>query len=133
MRDMPGRSTVLTWLIEHPEFAARYELARRAQGDTLAEMIMDAINDITPWNANAQRVRIDALKWLASKRNALRYGDKVEIGMQAPSPTPTSYESKLDGYRRVAFAMRLGVEMVKQQQQRREPLLLEAHAESVKE
>lgn len=74
---MPARSTVFLWLRKHKSFSDQYARAREDQAEALADDVMDtALNkDLEP---NDRRVRVDALKWLASKRKPKVYGDKVQ-------------------------------------------------------
>ena len=74
---MPHISTVYDWLDSHPEFSESYARARSRQADTLASKVLDeAMNS---HDAQIGRLRIDALKWTASKLAPKKYGDKVEI------------------------------------------------------
>lgn len=75
--DMPGASTVYSWLREHPEFQEAYVQAREVQADVLADEIIE-IADTEP-DPNRARVMIDARKWLASKLRPKKYGDRVEL------------------------------------------------------
>ena len=75
--DMPHISTVYDWQDAFPEFAENYARARARQADTLASKVLDeAMNS---HDAQIGRLRIDALKWTASKLAPKKYGDKVEI------------------------------------------------------
>jgi hypothetical protein len=76
--DMPGRRTILTWLDTNEDFQRQYARARELQADTMAEMILDEAKSVTNETAQAARVKIDALKWRASKLLPKRYGDRVE-------------------------------------------------------
>jgi hypothetical protein len=75
--DMPDISTVYDWQDTHTDFAENYARARQRQADTFAAMVMtEAFNS---HDAQIGRLRIDALKWTASKLAPKKYGDKVEI------------------------------------------------------
>jgi hypothetical protein len=58
------------------EFQARYARARDEQGHAYADGVIDVSVDssIPP---DEKRVRIDALKWAAAKRQPKVYGDKI--------------------------------------------------------
>ena len=75
--DMPGASTVYSWLREHPEFQEAYARAREIQADVLADEIVE-IADTEP-DAQVARNRIDARKWLASKLRPKKYGDHLKL------------------------------------------------------
>lgn len=103
---MPVCSTVFLWLQKHAEFSEQYARAREAQADSLADEILeisdDARNDWMQrnhgeddpgWLANGEhiqrsRLRVDSRKWLASKLQAKKYGDKVETTHQGPGGGP---------------------------------------------
>jgi hypothetical protein len=75
--DMPDISTVYDWQDSHTEFSESYARARQRQADTFASMVMtEAFNS---HDAQIGRLRIDALKWTASKLAPKKYGDKVEV------------------------------------------------------
>ena len=75
--DMPHISTIYDWQDSFPEFAEKYARARNRQADTLASRVLDeAMNS---HDAQIGRLRMDALKWTASKLAPKKYGDKVEI------------------------------------------------------
>jgi hypothetical protein len=58
-------------------FSEQYAQARQKQADSYADMILDeAFNS---HDAQIGRLRVDALKWVASKLAPKRYGDKVEV------------------------------------------------------
>jgi len=70
-------STVIMWTIQNKTFFEQYTQARLKQADAYADMILDeAFNS---HDAQIGRLRVDALKWVASKLAPKRYGDKVEV------------------------------------------------------
>lgn len=75
--DMPGISTVYDWQDSHPEFSESYARARARQADTLASKVLDEA--MSSHDAQIGRLRIDALKWTASKLAPKKYGEKVEV------------------------------------------------------
>jgi hypothetical protein len=88
---MPNRSTVLRWLDENEDFAAKYARARELQGDYMDDLILEAAAETDSENAPAQRVRIDAYKWRASKLKPKRYGDKTLVGSDPDNPLPAGF------------------------------------------
>lgn len=87
LRDIEGlddgvaRNTVLDWL-RHPaleEFRAKYARARIVQADAMDEKILFVADNCTFETAPADRVKIDAYKWRASKLNPKKYGDKLDL------------------------------------------------------
>lgn len=75
---MPDRNTVRRWLSQQPEFRVQYAHAREEQADVYAERIIEEAETAT--DASIGRLRMDALKWAASKLAPKRYGDKLAIG-----------------------------------------------------
>ncbi|WP_456746487.1 terminase small subunit-like protein [Bradyrhizobium sp. USDA 4354] len=95
--NMPGRVTVYRWLASKPEFRKRFAEAREALMDFYAEQILsiafDESGDVildqgkdgkTSAVANhakvqRDRLKVDSLKWTASRLFPKRYGDKMEL------------------------------------------------------
>lgn len=72
-----SHSTVIEWTMNNKSFSDQYAQARLKQADAYADMILDeAFNS---HDAQIGRLRVDALKWVASKLAPKRYGDKVEV------------------------------------------------------
>ena len=76
---MPNRSTVLRWLGAHDDFAAKYARAREAQADLMDDLILTVADACTSETAQADRVKIAAYQWRASKLAPKKYGDKLEL------------------------------------------------------
>jgi hypothetical protein len=79
--DMPRISTVYDWIDKMPELSDKYARARQRQADTLASMVMTEAFNAN--DAQIGRLRIDALKWTASKLAPKKYGDKIEVETQS--------------------------------------------------
>ncbi|MCB1471119.1 MAG: hypothetical protein KDK08_29030 [Rhizobiaceae bacterium] len=77
-KGMPNRATVLRWLEGRPDFATRYAHAREAQADYMDDLILDVANASTAETAAADRVKIGAYQWRASKLKPKKYGDGQE-------------------------------------------------------
>lgn len=93
--DMPAASTVFKWLRDFPEFSEQYARAKEAQADALFDEILDIADDGTndwmlsrgddeneAWRVNGEHIqrsklRLDARKWMASKLQPKKYGDKI--------------------------------------------------------
>ncbi len=75
---MPDRGTVIRWMDQEPDFAAKYARAREVQADAMDDLILETAEKTTPENAAANRVKIDAYKWRAAKLKPKVYGDKVQ-------------------------------------------------------
>jgi hypothetical protein len=74
---MPSIGSVYNWQDENLDFLESYARARSRKADTLADMVLtEAFNS---HDAQIGRLRIDALKWTASKLAPKKYGDKIEV------------------------------------------------------
>ena len=93
---MPHQATVFRWLQAHEAFRERYTRAREAQADALFDELLtiadDGRNDwmaihgddgeVVGYKENGEALRrsalrIDARKWMASKLQPKKYGDKI--------------------------------------------------------
>ena len=109
--NMPGTTTVFRWLAAHSEFRDQYARAKAESADAMAEdmlAIADEIEDKIIGNdrsdgarVQAQKVRVDTRKWLASKLQPKKYGDRLEVvppGGEALTPEAEAIMSRvLDG------------------------------------
>ncbi|SEG61156.1 hypothetical protein SAMN04488115_107313 [Bosea lathyri] len=104
--DMPAKSMVFRWLVSNEAFRDQYAIAREAQADALFDEILD-IADTTEEGTKSKsgpngietttgdmiehrRLRVDARKWMASKLQPKKYGDKTQLehsGAVALTPT----------------------------------------------
>ena len=74
---MPSLTSVYSWMDAEPEaFGRPYARAREMLGDHAANGIERIVRETTGENANANRVKLTALQWLASRYNPRLYGDK---------------------------------------------------------
>lgn len=77
--DMPNRRTVLRWMEADDAFATKCARARTMQADLMDDKVIDLIDNITPETAAADRVKLAALQWRASKLAPKKYGDKLAL------------------------------------------------------
>lgn len=70
--------TILKWIGETDEFAQQYARARDSASDIFETDIIETAQAVSPETAAADRVKIDALKWVAGRRAPKRYGDRVQ-------------------------------------------------------
>ena len=68
--------TILNWVTKKDN-ADNYARAREAASDLFESKIIERIQLVTSESAAADRVAIDALKWIAARRSPKKYGDKV--------------------------------------------------------
>ena len=82
---------VMVWLKKYPDFTDNYARARQDQADWYADEIISVI-DNAPSDRNEierAKIKIEALKWVASKLKPKRYGDKLDLtsdGERVPMP-----------------------------------------------
>lgn len=76
--DMPAVRTVYNWLRTHEEFLHNYETAKEDQAHALVEKALEIADDemIDPQH---KRIMVDTRKWIASKYNTKKYGDKQVV------------------------------------------------------
>lgn len=87
---MPNKATVFRWLSDEA-FRDKYERARDAQADALADEIVDiADGDGEESDPQRDRLRVDARKWVAAKLKPKKYGDKSLIGSDPDNPLPAA-------------------------------------------
>ena len=70
-------STIIAWVTLNETISEQYARAREMASDLFENDIYDAAMAVTPDTATADRVKIDALKWIAARRAPKRYGDRV--------------------------------------------------------
>lgn len=75
---MPAPRTVYGWLRIHKEFLQNYTIAKEDQADYLAEECLTIADDKDLEPAD-KRIRVDTRKWLASKFQPKKYGDRQTI------------------------------------------------------
>lgn len=100
---MPDVTTFYRWIEDDAEKAKQYARACEVRADAIFDEIIDIADDkrldITYSEAGVQtantefiarsRVRIDARKWIASKLNPKKYGDKTILSGDKENPIQT--------------------------------------------
>lgn len=91
-------STVFLWIARHKEFSENYA---RAQADRIvawSEEIVD-IADNSKADTNRAKLRVDTRKWLMSKMDPKKYGDRQEHRLTGANggPIQTVDLTKLSG------------------------------------
>ncbi len=76
-KNMPMRNTVYRWRRSYPEFGEAYQLAQEEHTDALVDQAGEIVD--TEQNPQLGKVRADHRRWLASKLNRSKYGDKLDI------------------------------------------------------
>lgn len=77
---MPNKATVLRWLgrEEHSAFRDQYARAREAQADALFDEMLEIADDSAE-DVQRSRLKFDARKWMASKLQPKKYGDRQQV------------------------------------------------------
>lgn len=70
----PSKSTVTRWLMKNDEFWDLYARAREQQAYALIDEVIYLAHYADCDSAAALRLKIDSIKWAASKLNPKRYG-----------------------------------------------------------
>ena len=73
------------------ESSKQYARARDAASDIFESDILKAAESVTPESAPADRIKIDALKWVAARRSPRKYSEKIsqDITTNGKDLTPT--------------------------------------------
>lgn len=79
--------TVLNW-VSMPEHVERYARARDTASDIFEAEIIEAALASSPETASADKVKIDALKWVAARRSPKKYGDRVQAEVTGRDGSP---------------------------------------------
>jgi hypothetical protein len=106
--DMPSKTSVFRWLAANSEFRDQYARAKVESADAMAEDMLGIADEIEDKivgddrsdgaRVQAQKVRIDTRKWLASKMQPKKYGDRIEVvppGSEALSPEAEAILSRV--------------------------------------
>ncbi len=75
--DMPKRNTVYRWRLSYPDFGKAYLDALEQHIDALVDEAGQIVD--TELNPQRAKVRADHRRWLASRLNRNKYGDKIEL------------------------------------------------------
>ncbi len=82
---------IIKWVSSNECYSKQYARARDAAGDLFESTIIDAAMAVTSETASADRVKIDALKWIAARRSPRKYGDRVDHVSTDGSMSPKSF------------------------------------------
>lgn len=95
-KDLPSSRQVLRWLLEDSELCQQYARGKELQADFMSAQIRQiadesmvgekhtikadgSVETVRGDMVERSKLRIDARKWLASKLNPKKYGDKIDI------------------------------------------------------
>lgn len=97
-----SRDQVRVYRLQNAERDREWCIAREQGADVYADQIAAIANDPVMPDSNAARVRIQALQWLASKRNPARYSDKHQLDVNVKTVDLTAVI--MDANKRLAAA-----------------------------
>jgi hypothetical protein len=102
---MPALGTVMRWLAKHPEFREQYRAAREAQAEVHQEELLEisdnctddvqfllgtedegAIGRINHSAIARAKLQVDTRKWIMSKMQPKKYGDKTVLSNDPENP-----------------------------------------------
>ena len=92
----PSLTAIARWLSSNDEFKSLYARAKMLQADMLGEGILDIADG--EGQAHDKRIRIDARRWLMSKLNAPKFGDKLDVtsgGEKLPAPNSVTIDARV--------------------------------------
>ncbi len=74
---MPKRNTVYRWRLSYPDFGEAYLLAQEEHVDALVDQAGEIVD--TEQNPQLGKLKADHRRWLASRLNRQKYGDKLDV------------------------------------------------------
>lgn len=84
----PDRANIFLWLRKYPEFRDKYTKAKEDQVEVSVEYMQELMNEPHKWideetgvqklDHNMMRMKMDAIKWQASKLKPKKFGDAKE-------------------------------------------------------
>lgn len=102
-KGMPAQSTVRLWVVDDVGgFSVQYERARNVGLDVMADEVI-AIADDQKIEPGSKRVMFDARRWYLSKLAPKRYGDKLDLNVDARVEVGELTDEQLDA--RVSSAL----------------------------
>lgn len=93
--DMPDRTTVYRWTLQHPEFAALCARAREALADYEFYRAKKLADDCTEENVNSARIKLNHLQWRIMKVSPRTYGDKTQTELTGANGGPIKVETSV--------------------------------------
>ncbi len=79
--DMPAMSSVMKWLDENKEFSEQYREATTIREDLYFDEVLCIADSVKaePAEIAKARLQIDSRKWVLSRMNPKKYGDKQSV------------------------------------------------------
>lgn len=94
--DMPSRPTFYKWVADNEEFLNRYREAVKQRAEYHFDEMLDIADEVGAEAAEIAKAKlqIDTRKWILSRMDATKYGDKMEVdnkssdGSMTPQAVP---------------------------------------------
>ena len=95
---LPSAGAVKMWVIrdEPAGIRDRYAQAREFQADAIAEDALLIADNAPAEEAAKTRIRVDTRKWLASKINPAKFGDRTKVDLGDADGKPLKFTFALD-------------------------------------
>lgn len=74
--DMPHRATIYEWLAQNGDFSDKYARASEQRADHYFDEMLDIADKALPEEVQKAKLQIDTRKWVLSRMNPKKYGDK---------------------------------------------------------
>ena len=89
-----AKSTLYEWVYDDKDFRAEFDRAKDERIEAQLEEATQLLDDVSSLEKdgfdkdriNAARLKVDTIKWFASKRLSKKYGDKLELGNADDKP-----------------------------------------------
>jgi hypothetical protein len=86
---MPSRNTISNWQAKNDDFRNLMEQARKDRAEAFHDEIASDISEDHAADKDeiqARKLKLDRLKWLASKGDPERYGDRTKVSGDSNAP-----------------------------------------------
>lgn len=88
--DMPSKSLVYIWIANNSEFLDKYREATKQREDFHFDEMLDIADSVEPESSEIAKakLKIDTRKWVLSRMNPRKYGDKPEADEEESNAQP---------------------------------------------
>ncbi len=89
LQGMPSRNQISNWLVKHDEFSKMMDQARKDRAEVHFDEIAedkDEDHDASKDEVQARKLKLDRLKFLASKGDPDRFGDRTKVSGDSDAP-----------------------------------------------
>ena len=79
LQGYPNRSTIMRWADRDAAFASRLSYAREQLAEHYTQQMHVLMREMTNQTSNMAKIKIDTLRWMASKFAPRIFGDKLDV------------------------------------------------------